>query len=79
MLLYSFKNFTATKTVPDIPKSITESFQRLCTEYKYLPVEEIAQPLDFQTRPIVFYYLPSFASPEIQLYNDYRQQSSPST
>ncbi|MDI9867849.1 PAS domain-containing protein [Flectobacillus roseus] len=77
MLLYSFKNFTATKTVPDIPKSITESFQRLCTEYEYLPVEEIAQPLDFQPRPIVFYYLPSFASPEIQLYNDYRQQSSP--
>lgn len=77
MLHYSFKNFTATNTVQDIPKSITESLQRLCTEYEHIPIEEIAQPHSSQTRPIVFYYLPSFTSPEIQLYNDYRQQSSP--
>lgn len=77
MLLYSFKNFTATNTVRDIPKSIIECLQELCTDYEYLPIEEITQPQSSHIRPIVFYYLPSFTSSDIQFYNDYRQQSSP--
>jgi hypothetical protein len=77
MLLYSFKNFTATNSVRDIPESIIACLQGLCTDHEHLPIEEITQPQSSQTRPIVFYYLPSFTSSDIQYYNDYRQQSSP--
>ncbi|MDI9862865.1 PAS domain S-box protein [Flectobacillus sp. DC10W] len=76
MLLYSFKNFTATNSVRDIPKSLTECLQELCTDYEHLQTEEITQLESSHIRPIVFYYLPSFTSSDIQLYNDYRQQSS---